>query len=125
MTAANDLRKGSYILINNEILQVVRKEIVAFGTHSHSKTKLFVKGLSAKGEKSFNLNHHDNVEELDIVRKKAQVISKMHDKVQIMDARSYETLDADADQELLNEINEGDEVVFIDIGGKTKVLEKT
>ncbi|MFH1642709.1 MAG: hypothetical protein ABIC04_07485 [Nanoarchaeota archaeon] len=125
MTAAKDLQKGRYVRVNNEILQVIRKEIVAYGTHSHSKTKLFVKGLFSKGEKSFNLSHHENVEEVGITKKKASVISKGPDKIQIMDSHSYETLDADIEAELLQEINEGDEVVFINFEGFIKVLEKS
>ncbi|MFH2028344.1 MAG: hypothetical protein ABIJ08_04360 [Nanoarchaeota archaeon] len=125
MTAAKDLQKGKYIRYNGEIYQVVRKEIVAYGTHSHSKTKLFVRSLSSSGEKSFNLSHHDNVEELDIIRKKAQVIAKLNDKVQVMDNISYETFDADVDRVLLDDIKEGDEVIFIDFEGRAKVLQKS
>ncbi|MBW2980747.1 hypothetical protein KY360_05005 [Candidatus Woesearchaeota archaeon] len=124
MTEAKDLRKGAYVKIDNEVLRVTKKEIVAYGTHSHSKTKLFVQGLINKGEKSINLNHHDQIEELDIIRKAAQVISKLSGKVQIMDTHSYQTIDADVDEELLTELNEGDEVTFIEVEGNAKVLEK-
>lgn len=124
MTEAKDLRPGDYIKLNNEILKVVRKEIVAYGTHSHSKTKLFVQGLFSKGEKSINLNHHDNVEMVDIIRKEGQVIAKLPDKVQVMDSVSYETVDADVDDELLETINEGDTVTFINFEEKAKVIEK-
>ena len=124
MTEAKELRPGNYIKLNNEILKVVRKEVVAYGTHSHSKTKLFVQGLFSKGEKSINLNHHDNVEQVEIIRKEGQVIAKMPDKVQVMDSVSYETVDVDIDNELLNEINEGDTVTFINFEGKAKVIEK-
>ncbi len=64
------------------------------------------------------------IEELDIIRKSAQVISKLPDKVQIMDMHSYQTIDADVDEELLNELNEGDEVTFIEVEGNARVLEK-
>jgi len=124
MTEAKDLKKGSYIKYNNEVLRVIKKEVVVYGTHSHSKTRLFVQGLISKGEKAINLNHHDVIEELDIIRKSAQVISKLPDKVQIMDSHSYQTIDADVDEELLNELNEGDEVTFIEVEGNAKVLEK-
>ncbi len=118
MTAAKDLKKGSYVLLNNEVYQVARKETVAYGTHSHSKTKLFARPLFSKGEKSFNLSHHENVEELDIKKKTGQVISTS--PVQIMDMHSYETLDAEAGD---IKFSEGDEVIFIDYRGKTKIVE--
>ena len=124
MTEAKELRKGAYVKINNEVLRVTKKETVAYGTHSHSKTKLFVQGLINKGEKSINLSHHEQVEELDIIRKSAQVISKGDDKLQIMDSQSFETIDADVEPEILSEVNEGDEVTFIEIEGTARVLEK-
>lgn len=124
MAEAKELKSGQYIRYNNEVLKVVRKEVVAYGTHSHSKTKLFVQGLFAKGEKNFNLNHHDHVETVDIIRKQGQVLSKMPEKVQVMDNVSYETVDADVESGLLGELNEGDNVTFIDFEGKAMVLEK-
>ena len=124
MTEAKELSRGSYILHNGEILRVIKKETVAYGTHSHSKTKLYLQGLTSRGEKSINLMHHDKVEELNIIRKSGQVVSKMTDKIQVMDSHSFETLDAGAEQELLAELNEGDQVTFIDHNGAATILEK-
>lgn len=124
MATASELKKGDYFKHNNEILKVIRKEIVVYGTHSHSKLKFFVQALEKKGEKTFNLHHSDKVEILDIIRKSAQVISKTKDQVQIMDSVSYETLDAGAPEELFNELKEGDGVTFIDLEGNIKILEK-
>jgi len=124
MTEAKELKAGNYVKIGNEIMKVVRKEVVAYGTHSHSKTKLFLQGLFSKGEKSLNMNHHDNVKVLDIIRKEGQVISKLPDKVQVMDNVSFETVDADIDQDLLDELDEGDSVTFVNFENNAKVLEK-
>jgi translation elongation factor P/translation initiation factor 5A len=124
MPSASDLQRGSYFLYNNEPVCVVRKEIVVYGTHSHSKLKLFIQGLNKKGERSINLHHTDKVEILDITRKTGQVISKAGNKVQIMDNVSYETLDASAPEELLNELNEGDGVIFVDFKGNIQIIEK-
>ena len=123
MPTASELKKGSYFIYNNKPVQVIRKEIVVYGTHSHSKLKLFIKGLTEKGERSINLHHIDKVEIIDIVKKTGQVISK-NDKIQIMDTVSYETLDASAPEELLNELNEGDQVTFVDFKGDIQIIEK-
>ena len=124
MATASELKRGDYFRHNNEILRVVRKELVAYGTHSHSKLKLYVQALDKKGEKTINLHHTDKVDILDIVRKSGQVVSKTQDKIQIMDNVSYETFDADAEEEMLNELKEGDLVTFIDAEGNIKILEK-
>ena len=124
MPTASELKRGSYFIYNGEPVCVVRKEIVVYGTHSHSKLKFYIQGLNKKGERSINLHHTDKVEILDITRKTGQVISKTNDKVQIMDNVSYETIDANAPEELLNELNEGDQVTFVDLNGNIQIIEK-
>jgi len=124
MSTATELKKGSYFIHNNEPVRVNRKEVVVYGTHSHSKLKIFIQGLSEKGERSINLHHTDKVEIIEIIKKVGQVISKTDDKVQIMDNVSYETLDGTASQELHNELNEGDLVTFIDFNDNIKIIEK-
>jgi translation elongation factor P/translation initiation factor 5A len=124
MSTASELKKGSYFIYNGELVRVIRKEVVAFGTHSHTKLKLFIKGLNEKGERTINLSHHDKVEIVDIVRKAGQVISKSGNKVQVMDTVSYETLDAEVPEELFKDLNEGNEVTFIDFKGNVQIIEK-
>ena len=125
MATASELSKGSCFRYKGDMLRVLRKELVAYGTHSHTKIKLFVQPVFGGGEKSLNLMHHDKVDLLDITKKSAQVIAKLPNKLQIMDKQSYETFDANANQELLNEVNEGDEVIFVDFEGDAKVIEKS
>ena len=124
MPTASELEKGNYFLVNNEPVRVMRKEVVAFGTHSHSKLKIFYQPLNGGGENTITLQHADKVETVEIIRKLGQVISKTNSKVQVMDMVSYDTLDASAPSEILNELNEGDHVTFIDMKGDVKILEK-
>ena len=124
MASASELQKGKYFEYRGEILQVVRKEIVAYGTHSHSKLKITAEDLHGKGQKTFTLAHEDKVDILDIRKKTATIIAKLQDKVQIMDPISFETLDASISPELFNEVKEGDEVIFIDYNNNVTILEK-
>jgi translation elongation factor P/translation initiation factor 5A len=124
MSNASDVERGNFIEHNGELLQVVRKEVISVGTHSHSKLKFYVVGLEGKGEKSIVLAHNDKVEILDIIRKTAIVLSKSPQKIQIMDTVSYETLDAECEPSIMQEINEGDEVIYISYNGIVKVLHK-
>ncbi len=71
------------------------------------------------------LAHQDKVDVLDVIRKSAQIISKTDDAVQIMDNRSYDTHDAKCSDELKEELNEGDEVIFVDIDSNVEILEKS
>ena len=124
MPTASELEKGSYFIYNNDPVRVTRKETVAYGTHSHSKLKIFFQGLNEKGEKSINLHHTDKVEIVDIIRKLGQIISKTNNKIQIMDMVSYETFDANARAELSNDLKDGDNVTFIESKGNIEIIEK-
>jgi len=124
MASASELKKGSYFIHGNEPVRVIRKEVVVYGTHSHSKLKIFIQGLTEKGERNINLHHTDKVEIVEIIRKTGQVISKTNENIQIMDNVSYETLDGTASNELHNELNDGDQVTFVDFNGNIKIIEK-
>ena len=126
MVTASDLDRGSSFLYHGEVLRVSRKEVVAVGTHSHTKLKFFCKPLLGGGEKVITLAHQDKVEKIDAPKKTGSVLAKLADKLQIMDSHSYETLDAEAaDKDLLDQISEGDSVIFVDYAGKAVVVEKT
>ena len=124
MSIASELEKGNYFICNGEPVRVIRREVVAVGTHSHTKLKFFIQGLREKGERSVTLQHSDRIEKVEITRKQGQIISKSSNKVQVMDAVTYETLDADIPIELADEINEGDDVTFVELKGKVEILEK-
>ena len=124
MSVASELEKGNYFMYNGDPVRVVRKEVVSVGTHSHTKLKFYIQGLRDKGERTAIFQHSDRVEKIDLMRKQGQIISKTANKVQVMDSISYETLDANLPSELINEINEGDYVTFIELNGKVEILDK-
>ncbi|MBI1935609.1 hypothetical protein HYS31_04150 [Candidatus Woesearchaeota archaeon] len=124
MPIASELEKGNYFIYNGEPVKISRKEVISVGTHSHTKLKFYVQGLREKGERQVVFSHTDRVEKVDIMRKQGQVISKTGNKVQVMDAVSYETLDSIVPQELVEDINEGDDVTFVEIGGKVEILDR-
>jgi len=124
MASASELTKGSCFEYHGSILRVKRKELVAYGTHSHTKLKFIVEPAFGGGEKDITMAHQERVDILEIIKKKAQVISIQNDKLQIMDVQSYETFDAVADPKIIKEMKEGDIVIFVNYGNETRVLEK-
>ncbi|MBI2657894.1 hypothetical protein HYX08_04335 [Candidatus Woesearchaeota archaeon] len=124
MAIASELEKGNYFIYNNEPVRVVRKEVIVVGTHSHSKLKFYIQGLREKGERTAIFQHSDRVDKIEIMRKNGQIISKIGNKVQLMDNMSYETLDSSLPAELINDINEGDTVTFIEVNGRVEILDK-
>ena len=89
MSTASELKKGSCFRHKGDILRVTRKELVAYGTHSHTKLKLFVQNVFGGGEKELTMMHHDKVELIEVQKKSATVIAKLQDKLQIMDSQLY------------------------------------
>ena len=124
MSTASELERGNYFIYNNEPVRVIRREVIVVGTHSHSKLKFYIQGLREKGERTVTFQHSDRVEKVDIMKKQGQIISKTENKVQVMDAVSYETLDANLPSELAGEINEGDNVTFVELNGVVEILDK-
>ncbi len=123
MANASDLERGKFFELKGELWQVLRKGVINVGTHSHTKLSFSVCDLSGKRERDIILGHNDKVDMIDIIKKKATIISKLDNRVQIMDVQSYETLDGDCEPEILETLNEGDEIIFIEYKG-IKVLGK-
>jgi translation initiation factor 5A len=121
MASAGDLERGNCFLVRNEPVQIIRKELVSVGTHSHTKIKFFVEFLFSGKQDVITMSHQDNVETVEVMRKKATIISK--NPLQIMDLVSYETKDATAEQKVIEKIEQGDEVVYVDYLGKVKVID--
>ena len=124
MPTASELERGTYFIYNGEPVRVLRKEVIVVGTHSHSKLKFYIQGLTEKSERSINFHHTNKVEIIDIIRKLGQIISKTNNKIQLMDMVSYETLDANATAELFEQLNEGDQVTFIELKGNVEIIQK-
>jgi translation elongation factor P/translation initiation factor 5A len=122
MASASELKAGSCFLYKGEVVKVSKKELVAYGTHSHTKLKLFVEYLFTKKQDVITLAHQDAIELVDVIKKKATVVSL--NPLQIMDSVSYETLNAEAGSEIFDTINEDSTVIFVDYKGKVKIIEK-
>jgi translation elongation factor P/translation initiation factor 5A len=117
MTTAEDLERGMFIIVNNDIYKIIRKEVVAVGTHSHSKTKLYVQHILGGGEKTFTFAHQDRVEVAEIENRVGQVISKGDSTLTVMDTDSYETLDIAASPAIIGGVKEGSTVFFFTYKG--------
>lgn len=124
MKNVKDLNAGNWIMHRGEPYKVMKKERVTVGTHMHSKTKLTIQGMLSGSTETLALASHENVEDVEIINKKGQVISKIPpDKVQLMDLMSYETLTATINDEMFNKVGEGSTVTFIEFNGRGIILE--
>ena len=124
MIKVADARVGTCIMNRGEPSKVTQKERVTVGTHMHSKTKLTVQGIFSGRTEVLTLGHHENLEDVEILNKKGQVVAKIPpNQLQIMDLVSYETLTAVVTPEQFAKIGEGSIVTFIELQGKVIIVE--
>lgn len=123
MIEIKKVRPGDYILFKNEPYRIIKNQIVVTGTHSHAKNKLDLQGLFSGKYESVVLPPHERLDDVEIVRKRAQLLSKQGPTAQIMDMVSFETFETEMN-DVLKEINEGEEVTYVEFNGRASVLEK-
>lgn len=124
MIGVKELKKGSYILYKSEPFKVLSIQNVTYSTHTHTKIKLELEGLFSNTKEVLTLMPHAVVEDIEIKKKRGQLIAKLGDKAQVMDLVSYETFDADIEKEMLEQLNEGEEITFVEFNGKCFVIGK-
>src|SRR3989344_6002176 len=93
IVSANNIQKGSYIIIEGAGCKVVDVQISKPGKHGHSKVRISAMGLVDEKKRIIVLPGHDNVEVPIIEKKAAQVLSIHGDTANVMDAETYETFD--------------------------------
>ena len=123
MVEASSLKKGEFVVHSGEPYFVESAKQVVVSRHSHSKMKIDLVNLFSGNKKSLSVPNHEEIEKADVTRKHGQLISKNDEgRGQVMDMVDYGTLDAEIKQGV--EINEGDEVTYIDFKGRAMILEK-
>ena len=125
MAEISKLGKGRCIIYNEKPYRIKDIRSVVIAKHSHARTKVELEDVFTGEPLSLNVPPHENVKEVEILRKRGQLIAKIGDNsVHVMDTVSFETFDAGIDKELLAELTEGDEIIFVEYEGAKKVLDK-
>lgn len=123
MEEAKRMKPGKHMMHKDEPWRVLNNKIVVTGTHSHTHNKLDIQNLFSGQKITITLPPHERIEEVDIIRKMGQCISKTTSTAQIMDPVTYETFDAKVDKDIMAKLAEGDQVTYVDFQGNRKILE--
>lgn len=110
--SVSTLSKGSYILIEGVPCRVLDIQISKTGKHGHSKARLTAIGLIDEKKRVAVMPGHENVEVPIVEKKVAQVLSITGDRVNVMDAESFETFDLQVPEEMKGQIREGVTIVY-------------
>ena len=110
--AANNVQKGTSIILEGVASRVVDVEISKPGKHGHSKVRISAVGLIDDKKRIVVMPGHDNVEVPIIEKKNAQVLSVHGDVANVMDSETYETFDLKIPEELKGQVVEGSSVLY-------------
>ena len=112
MAGANQIQKGSFIILEGAACKVVDTEISKPGKHGHTKVRISAVGLVDNKKRIVVMPGHDNVEVPIIEKRSAQVLSVKGDVANVMDSESYETFDVQIPDELKGQVAEGGSVLY-------------
>ena len=115
--SANELKPGSYVIVDEVPCVVKSIDLSKTGKHGHSKARIEAVGIVDDNKKKILvLPGHERVEVPLIDKRKGQVLS-IGDRVSIMDLESFETLEVDCPEEIKNQLTPDANVEYWDIEG--------
>ena len=120
MVDVKELKKGNYIVWEGEPCIIKELQI---DPSAGGQVHLALEGLFSGKSIEAAVALKETFQEAEIIRKCATIITKAKKKLQIMDMVTFETIDAEIDEDLLQQATENDQVTYIRFGKTTKVLE--
>jgi translation initiation factor 5A len=112
MVSANNVQKGSFIILDGAACKVVDVEISKPGKHGHSKVRVSAVGLTDDKKRVVVMPGHDNVEVPIIEKRNAQVLNVHGDMANVMDSETYDTFDLKIPDEFKEQVAEGASVLY-------------
>lgn len=125
MIPISELNRGECIVYNGKPYRIEEIKSVIVASHSHAKTKVTLANVFDKSDRqTLTLPHSEKVESVDIIRRHGQFVAKLEQgRGQVMDLHSYEIFEAEIPEEIEKELNEGNEVTFVEFKGRATITE--
>lgn len=121
---ATEVKVGTNISLEGEVYTVRKMDISKTGKHGHAKVRIEANNIITENKKVFVVPGHERFDVPMINKNKAQVLSIGHDKVNVMDLDTFETIEMDCPEEIKSQLNENDNVECWDIEGKKIIKRK-
>jgi len=121
---ATEVKVGTNISLEGEVYTVKKMDISKTGKHGHAKVRIEANNIITENKKVFVVPGHERFDVPMINKNKAQVLSIGHDKVNVMDLDTFETIEMDCPQEIKSQLSENDNVECWDIEGKKIIKRK-
>lgn len=121
MVELGDLETGSYIVINEEPCMITKKSVASPGNEEPPEEKVYAEGLFDGQKRNFVMSSDTKMEVPIIERSSAQILAIIGNSAQLIDLSSYETFELNIPLELRGELEEGDEVEYVQSLGRKKI----
>jgi translation initiation factor 5A len=118
------LKEGGYIVIDDEPCEIISISVSKPGKHGAAKARIDAIGIFDGQKRSIVQPVTAKVYVPIVERKRAQVISVVGNTAQLMDLETYETFELQIPEELIDKIEPGKEVVYLESLGKRKIVER-
>jgi len=117
-----NLKKGSYILIDDVPCRVASVSSSKSGKHGGAKCRVDGIGLFDGRRKSIVKPADTRVDVPILNKKRAQVLAIVKDKVQLMDLEDYSTFELEIPDEMKGKLESGQEINYYEVAG-TRTLQ--
>lgn len=120
---ATEIKVGTNITVDGTHCTVKSIDISKTGKHGHAKARIEAIGIITGVKKVFVVPGHEKFEVPMVDKRKAQVLSVLGKKCNVMDLENFESFDLDVPEEFKDQIQENSNVEYWDIEGQ-KVIKR-
>ena len=121
---ATEARVGTNIIYEGATYTVKKIDVSKTGKHGHAKCRIEAVNMFTGSKKIFVIPGHDKLEVPLVTKNKAQVLSILGEKANVMDLGSFETMEMDLPEDIRAEVAENDNVEYWDIEGEKVIKRK-
>jgi len=111
------LKPNNFVLIEGVPCRVEKVTVSTSGKHGAAKARVEAIGLLDGRRRSIVKPADETVEVPIVLRKNAQVLAILGEKVQLMDLGDYSVFELEIPEEMKGEIKPGEEIVYFEVAG--------
>ncbi len=121
MKEVSELSEGNIIEIEGRPCKISKISSSMPGKHGHAKYSIEARDIFNGKKRHIKESSETKVDVPDVEVNEGQVISLSGDSTQMMDLSSYETFEISVPEEIQGNIEEGDEVKYVQSMGQKKI----
>ncbi len=121
VSEVRQLKVNRYIIIDDEPCKIVSISTSKPGKHGEAKARIEAIGVFDEQKRSVVHPVRHKVQVPIIDKRTAQVVALMGNQVQLMDMDTYETFEMNIPEDLMGQLNAGEEIQYLSALGKMKI----